>query len=190
MNFKPLAQLLEGKTYPTPSSSNQRAYADLIEEKAANQAQQMFSAEFKPAGSVRSPEDFLLQLDKNYLIDVKTRQLNTQFNMPNLISVDRLEKILSDSTRDLYYWLIDYEVGSSGECIIRHSEIRAVWSLPWEAVAIQNLGKGQLQIKDWSRMSVYLDDRASWLQDLRAVRKIFYLKQAEKFRRMAEKIKV
>lgn len=188
MDFTLLAQKLDGKIYPKPSSSNQRAYADLLEEQASNQAQQTFLTEFEPAASVRSPEDFMLKLDKSYLIDVKTRQLNTQFNMPNLISVDRLDRILSDPTKDLYYWMIDYEVDSTGQCVIQHSEIRAVWSLPWEAVAIQNLGKGQLQIKDWSQLTTYLNDRVSWLQDLRSARKIFYLKQADKFRRMAERI--
>lgn len=190
MNLEILSAQLIGTVLPCPSSSNQRAYADLLEEKSCAMAQIQYPNEYVPARSVRSPEDFALHTDRVTLVDVKTRQLGTDFNMPNLISVDRLEKILSDPDRDLYYWLIDYEVGSSGECIIRHSEIRAVWSLPWEAVAIQNLGKGQLQIKDWSRLSVYLDDRASWLQDLRSMRKIFYLKQAEKFQKMADKIRV
>lgn len=190
MDFSSLSQLLIGTTYSRPSSRNQRAYADLIEEQAANQAQLLYSDQFRSATSVRSPEDFVLQLDLRYLIDVKTRQLNTQFNMPNLISVDRLERILADPAQDLYYWMIDYEVDAAGDCIIRHSEIRAVWSLPWEALAIQNLGKGQLQIKNWDYMGKYLTDRASWAQDLRAARKTFYLKQADKFRRMAEKIKV
>ncbi len=190
MNFTSLSQLLDGQTLPCPSSKNQRAYADLIEEWANQTAQKKYPSEFVPASSVRSPEDFVLQLDKTYLIDVKTRQLNTQFNMPNLISVDRLDRILSDPAKDLYYWLIDYEVLDNGDCVIKHSEIRAVWSLPWEAVAIQNLGKGQLQIKDWSRLDTYLNDRASWLYDLHSMRKIFYLKQADKFRRMAQKLGV
>jgi hypothetical protein len=190
MDFTTLSQLLQNASLPKPSSGNQRAYADLIEEKAVEIAKAHCPSEFVPARSVRSPEDFTLKRDKTVLIDVKTRQLNTKFNMPNLISVDRLDRILSDATQDLYYWLIDYEVLADGSCVIRHSEIRAVWSLPWEAVAIQNLGKGQLQIKDWSRLDTYLNDRASWLYDLRSMRKIFYLKQADKFRRMAEKIKV
>ena len=190
MDFNKLAQNLNGTVLPKPSSRNQRAYADLIEETACALAAVEYFGNYVAARSVRSPEDFMLKLDKAYLVDVKTRQLNTQFNMPNLISVDRLDKILSDPTQDLYYWFIDYEVLDSGDCAIRHSEIRAVWTLPWQAVAIQNLGKGQLQIKDWSKLDIYLDDRSSWLQDLRTARKVFYLKQADKFRRMAEKIKV
>lgn len=188
MNFSHLSSALENCTYARPSSNNQRAYADLIEEQACSLAQSKYPDDFVAARTVRSPEDFKLKLDKDYLIDVKTRQLNTEFNMPNLISVDRLDKILSDPAQDLYYWMIDYEVLNNGDCAIRHSEIRSVWSMPWEAVAIQNLGKGQLQIKNWSKLTVYLDDRASWLQDLRMMRKIFYLKQADKFRKMADRI--
>lgn len=182
-----LAQTLQNVSYPKPSSSNQRAYADLLEEQACIQAKLMYPNEFRAARSVRSPEDFWVT---NNMVDVKTRQLGTDFNMPNLISVDRLEQILENPTQELYYWMIDYRVQPDGSCTIEHSEIRAVWTLPWEALAIQNLGKGQLQIKDWSKLDTYLDDRVSWLQDLRMARKVFYLKQADKFRRMADKIKV
>jgi hypothetical protein len=191
MDFNKLSTLLCNTVYPKPSSGNQRAYADLIEEKASALARTHYPNEFVPARTVRSPEDFVLDLDTTYLIDVKTRQLNTEFNMPNLISVDRLDRILSDQTKDLYYWLIDYSVNDQGECSISHSTIRAIWTMPWSALAIQNLGKGQLQIKDWTAMDQqYAGSRETWLGDLRIQRRQFYLKQAQKFQKMAEKIRV
>lgn len=190
MDFKSLEQTLDKKHIQKPSSGNQRAYADLIEEAACAEAKVKFRDAFRPSSSVRSPEDFMLISDKKLLVDVKTRQLNTAFNMPNLISVDRLDKILSDDKQELYYWFLDYEVLPDGSCDIAHSHIRPVWSLPWDALEIQNLGKGQLQIKDWSKINPELTDKTSWHQELGQRRKAFYLKQAEKFKKMAEKIRL
>jgi hypothetical protein len=190
MDFIKLARRLDGTTLTKPASGNQRAYADLLEEHACTQASLEHGSSYAKGRSVRSPEDFSLDLGTRYLIDVKTRRLNTQFNMPNLISVDRLDRILSDPTQDLWYWLIDYEVMPDGRCMVRYSEIRAVWSLPLDALAIQNLGKGQLQIKDWTKLGIHRSDRDGWLRDMRRMRKAFYLKQVDKFRKMAESISI
>ena len=186
MDTATLAKLLDGATLPKPSSGNQRTYADLLEERACTIAKNMYSQDYQPARSVRSPEDFWIG---NNLVDVKTRQLGTDFNMPNLISVDRLDKILRDPTLELYYWLIDYRVQSDGSCVVEHSEIRTVWSLPWDALAIQNLGKGQLQICKWEKVANHATDRAGWHAQLTEQRRQFYRKQIAKLQRILESIK-
>jgi hypothetical protein len=190
MDTKKLAQLLQGRTLPKPSSGNQRAYADQIEELACELARTEYPVQYQKARSVRSPEDFtIVDAGQTMYVDVKTRQLGTDFNMPNLISVDRLDKLLTTASTELYYWMIDYRVQEDGTCVIEHSELRTVWSLPWSALAIQNLGKGQLQIAKWSEMHNYATDRAKWHEHLRGERRRFYLKQASKFQRMADAIK-
>jgi hypothetical protein len=190
MNTTNLAQLLQGRTLSKPSSGNQRAYADLLEELACATAQAEYPTQYRKARSVRSPEDFtLVNGDCNNYFDVKTRQVGTDFNMPNLISVDRLDKMLEDPDTELHYWMIDYRVHEDGTCTVEHSEIRTVWSLPWPALAIQNLGKGQLQISNWSQLATHVNNRDAWHQFLKAERKRFYLKQASKFQRMADAIK-
>lgn len=191
MNTKHLADSLLGTTLPKPSSGNQRAYADMIEELACDLARTDYPAEYRKARSVRSPEDFTIQdgVNTNY-VDVKTRQLGTDFNMPNLISVDRLDKLLTTPNTELYYWMIDYRVEDNGTCTVVHSEIRTVWSLPWAALAIQNLGKGQLQIAKWAEVANYATDKDAWHKHLKGERKRFYLKQASKFQRMADAIKL
>ncbi len=186
--FDTLASKLNGTVLPKPSSLNQRAYADLIEETACVLAAAEYRDSYAPARSVRSPEDFTINTGCTHYIDVKTRQLGTDFNMPNLISVDRLDKILSDVDVELWYWMIDYEVDDRGQCVVRHSEIRTVWSLPWPALSIQNLGKGQLQISNWTVIDSASTDKSNWHQELRARRRAFYLKQAQKFQRMAQQI--
>jgi hypothetical protein len=104
--------------------------------------------------------------------------------------VDRLDKLLSEPDLELWYWMIDYEVDQQGQCVVRHSKIRTVWSLPWSALSIQNLGKGQLQISNWSLIDAPSMDRASWHQELRVRRRAFYLKQALKFQRLAQQIQL
>jgi hypothetical protein len=190
MDTKQLAQMLQGQVQPKPSSGNQRAYADMLEELACMLAQSEYPAEYKKARSVRSPEDFTLTdgVLTNY-IDVKTRQLGTDFNMPNLISVDRLDKLLATANTELYYWMIDYRVEDNGDCTVVHSEIRTVWSLPWSALAIQNLGKGQLQIAKWAEMGNYATDKTAWHAELTEQRKKFYRKQIAKLQRILDTIK-
>lgn len=191
MDKQKLAQLLQGTTQLKPSSSNQRAYADMIEETACALAAHEYVGFYSPARSVRSPEDFTVMDGSvtNY-VDVKTRQLGTDFNMPNLISVDRLEKLLSTPDTELYYWMIDYRVQADGSCVIEQSEIRSVWSLDWSALSIQNLGKGQLQISNWEHIRIPVYNKEAWHQELRVRRRAFYLKQALKFQKMADKIPV
>jgi len=186
MNTQTLAQCLQGACFAKPSSGNQRTYADLLEEQACILAQSQYPDLYKPARSVRSPEDFWIA---NNLIDVKTRQLGTDFNMPNLISVDRLDKILGHPEQELYYWLIDYRVNLDGSCAVEHSEIRTVWSMPWAALAIQNLGKGQLQICKWAELAVHATDKAAWHAQLKTQRQQFYCKQMAKLQRILDSIK-
>lgn len=186
MDTKILAQSLDQAQFGRPSSGNQRTYADLLEEQACVLARAQYPELYQPARSVRSPEDFWIGQN---LIDVKTRQLGTDFNMPNLISVDRLDKILSHPEQELYYWLIDYTVEADGSCVVRHSEIRTVWSLPWTALAIQNLGKGQLQICKWENVTNHATDKAAWHAQLKTQRQQFYRKQIAKLQRMLDSIK-
>ena len=184
-----LPKLLESAEIARPSSGNQRAYADLIEERACATAKMQFTNQFKKSRSVKSTEDFaLVENGRTIYIDVKTRQLNAELNMPNMISVDKLNKLLDDPNIELYYWMIDYSVQEDGTAQIKHTELRAVWDLPWAALAIQNLGLGQLQIADWSAMSQPGLDRDAWHAQLKLEMRAFYTRQAQKFLDLASKI--
>jgi hypothetical protein len=173
---------------PSPNSRNQRAYADVIEETACRLAASRFPDQYRAARSVKSTEDFALQHQhRNIYVDVKTRQLDTDLNMPNMISVDKLNRLLGDADTDLYYWMIDYRL-VAGAARIVHSELRAVWDLPWSALSIQNLGLGQLQISDWSRINDAGLERSRWHDVLRIEMREFYVRQSRKFLRLAESI--
>jgi hypothetical protein len=186
MDIKNLSTLLENASITAPSSGNQRVYADLIEEMACGIAQDQFAEHYRPARSVKSTEDFaLVQNGHTIYIDVKTRQLGTDLNMPNMISVDKLNKLLDDASVELYYWMIDYEVAADGSAVVKHTEMRAVWDLPWEALAIQNLGLGQLQISNWTAIDKPGLPRAVWHARLKSEMYAFYTRQAVKFQELA-----
>jgi len=188
-NFGDLAQQILTKNIPRPSSGNQRAYADVIEELGCDLAKRQWPSLYRAARSVRSPEDFTLVTNTSrVLVDIKTRQLNTEFNMPNLISVDRLQKLLDDSAMELWYWIIDYEVDQSGSAAVVHSELVPVWNLNWQCLSIGNLGLGQLQITNWNNLVQSTQTKAVWANQLRETRKEFYTNQATKFQKLAESI--
>ena len=189
MNIQTLPTLLESAEITCPSSGNQRVYADLLEESACAIAQDQFPEQYRKSRSVKSTEDFaLIENGRTIYIDVKTRQLGTDLNMPNMISVDKLNKLLDDVDTELYYWMIDYEVREDGSAQVTHTEIRAVWDLPWSALAIQNLGLGQLQIANWSAMSQPGLPRHDWHAQLKQEMRAFYTRQAQKFLNLASKI--
>ena len=191
MDIYKLPTLLESAEIIRPSSGNQRAYADMIEESACAIAQDQFVEQYRQSRSVKSTEDFaLIDGDHTIYIDVKTRQLGTDLNMPNMISVDKLNKLLADPQIDLYYWMIDYAVRPDGTAQVQHTEMRAVWDLPWAALSIQNLGLGQLQISDWNAMHLQGLPRNDWHNELQNRMKLFYTNQAQKFLDLAAKIKV
>lgn len=183
-------QKLLPATLPRPASNNQRAYADLIEEEACKLAKTAHPAEFREAQSVRSIDDFTIAHHGHwYRIDVKTRQLTADFNMPNLISVDRLNLLLDRPDHSLYYWFIDYSVDDNHMARIDHSWIRPVWDLPWSALSIQNLGLGQLQISDWSEFNQSSNlTRQQWHAELQLRMREFYVRQSKKFLRLAESV--
>lgn len=187
-DLKQLVLDFQHQLLPGPKSGNQRAYADLIEEAACLWAQDRFPDQYCKARSVKSTEDFALEHDnRNIYVDVKTRQLDTDLNMPNMISVDKLNRLLDDANTDLYYWMIDYRIVAGGAEIV-HSELRAVWDLPWEALSIQNLGLGQLQISNWENMNNPGMSRKLWHAQLRVEMKEFYVRQSRKFLDLAESV--
>jgi|LakMenEpi03Aug12_release.lakeMendotaPanAssembly.Ray.scaffolds.fasta_scaffold233468_4 hypothetical protein len=184
-----IAQQLLTKTVNRPSSGNQRAYADAIEELGCELAQQQWPSQYVPARSVRSPEDFMIvNGDHSTYVDIKTRQIGTDFNMPNLISVDRLQKLLDDTNCDLVYWIIDYSVDQQGNAPILTSHMVPVYHLNWQGLSIGNLGLGQLQITNWNNLVQPTQNRDEWTQRLRSVRRDFYTSQAQKFQRLAESL--
>jgi len=167
---------LLSKEFPHNVGAGQRAIADMIEDYCVEQI--VREGGVKPA-SVRTIEDVLYC---NALIDVKTKDINREFSMPNLVSIKRLKK----EQRPIFYWFIDYET-KYGVARVKKSDIREIWTIDWSVLAIQNLGLGQLQLtggNNYDTIPYYDGCRSSWFEELDKQAILFFEKQVRKFEKM------
>ena len=123
--------------YPNDDQLQQRGIADKIEQSCNAILKESFTNVVSPR-SRRSIEDISVN---DCYVDHKTTDVALDFKMPNLISIDRLKEL----NKPLLYNFIKYD---SNKKEIQDILILDVYELNWDHLAIQNLGKGQLQIKN------------------------------------------
>jgi len=121
--------------FPESKNLQQRGIADKIED-SCNEIITSNFENVSPPRSRRSIEDISIG---NAYVDHKTSDEALDFKMPNLISIDRLKKL----DRELIYNFVIY---NSDTKKIKDVFALNVYELNWDHLAIQNLGKGQLQI--------------------------------------------
>ena len=129
--------LLDNLKFPDDTQLQQRGIADKIEQ-SCNVILKEYFESVQPAKSRRSIEDVTVN---GCFIDHKTTDVARDFKMPNLISIDRLLKL----DKPLLYNFVKYD---SDKKKIVDIDVLSVYELNWEHLSIQNLGVGQLQIKD------------------------------------------
>jgi hypothetical protein len=118
--------------------------------------------------------------DRNYyVVDVKTHCRSTQFNMPNLISVERLTRFYEEPRNFFCILIVGYE---SVEDIWRFTEcvFVPVEHLDWSCLTIGALGWGQLQIANANRICVSPSTRHMWMLALCDALLHFYPREIEK----------
>ena len=148
----------------------QRGVADYIETLCCDKVNELSTTELivSEALSVRSIEDVEIKFnDNHYKIDIKTHDVNRDFSMPNLISIDRARKYLAVLTNHIIYIFIDYKIEEDIVTII-NAVVKHIENLDWSYLAIQNLGKGQLQIKSMTNGLFFNESvtRKEWLDRL------------------------
>ena len=129
--------LLDNLKFPDDTQLQQRGIADKIEQ-SCNVILKEYFESVQPAKSRRSIEDVTVN---GCFIDHKTTDVARDFKMPNLISIDRLVKL----DKPLLYNFVKYD---SDKKKIVDIDVLSVYELNWEHLSIQNLGVGQLQIKN------------------------------------------
>jgi hypothetical protein len=129
--------LSEKLTFPESSQLQQRGIADKLELQCNVILTESFPNAI-PATSRRSIED--ITINDSY-VDHKTSDVALKFKMPNLISIDRLSAL----NKPLIYNFVKY---NSIEKKIIDIIVLDVYELNWDHLSIQNLGVGQLQIKN------------------------------------------
>lgn len=171
---------------PYVHNLEQRGYADMIEKLVAEQAKTNCIKAFHPARSKRSIEDFSYRGSRTTWYDVKSFDVNSDFSMPNLISIDRLRKTLANPHEDIVYILVHYELDHGAKTVtIKNIEFRPIYEIHPNVLAIQNLGKGVLQVKNMHNvLETYSGGRDSWMQTISAMASDFYDNQIVKFQKL------
>ena len=115
-----------------------------------------------------------------YLIDVKTHNTSTQFNMPNLTSVHRLARFYEDDRNYFVILLIEYSVENE-HLTFTGAHFIPIEHLEWSCLTIGALGWGQIQIANSNIVDVNrLNTRVDWMLSLCDALDIFYPREIAK----------
>jgi hypothetical protein len=79
-----------------------------------------------------------------YVVDIKTHNLNTNFNMPNLTSVEQLARFYGDNKNYFVLLLVLYKIG--GEWLIFDKcSFAPLEYLDWSCLTLGALGWGKFK---------------------------------------------
>lgn len=148
----------------------QRGIADVLEKKCCDAIVNIQSKDMtvERAKTKRSMED--VQVWRKGVLakfDIKTHEIGTEFSMPNLVSVDKLKTFYDESPNNyLFYIFLDYTT-LDNVTTVKDIDVRLVEEIDWSNLAIQNLGIGQLQIKDNNKRLAFTNpSREYWMGQL------------------------
>ncbi len=121
----------------------------------------------KPASSKLIEDIDIKHQEQSYKIDVKSYDVNKTLTVPNLISIDKARKCLSNKNNHIIYIFVNYQIVEDAIKIVKIF-VKPIESLDWSYLDIQNIGKGQLQIKSLPNGIFFTDNvtRKEWLDKL------------------------
>jgi len=134
--------------------------------------------------NIRSFQDIeIVDNDKLYKIDINMHDIKKVISLPSLMSIKRAKDFLTDSNNYITYIFVDYYITTVGDdddsreiIKIKKISVQNIESLDWSYLSIQNLGKGQLQMKNISTELTFNNDitRKEWLAILKKKGSIYY----------------
>lgn len=167
-------------------NASPRAIGDTVQEVIGDILPDCFPAglidEFSSNFARRAMEDVaFIDTDGNYYaIDIKTHNLSTDFNMPNLISVERLARFYRDEKKYFVILLVEYTV-IEGHLTFINTHFIPIEHLEWSCLTIGALGWGQIQIANSNRIEVNRSNtRVDWMLSLCDTMDAFYPKEIKK----------
>jgi len=102
-----------------------------------------------------------------YYVDVKTHNVNTEFNMPNLSSIRRLYDLYRDPTKYLAILLVSYST-KSNQLEVDKVKFFPIEFLDWSCLNIGALGWGQIQIANSNNIVFTKDrNRETWMEEFK-----------------------
>lgn len=174
--------LLEKLTnFETIAGGEQRTYGDLLQSKAVDilfDSKNDLVTETKRAKSKRTMEDVtLISQKKLFYIDIKTHNLDSEFSMPNLTSINRIRKVFNSDKKELVYALVSY-VLENDMLIVKDVEVFFIWELDPTILTVGALGLGQLQIKDANNELIFTTiGKVNWYSEYVKLVQVYLQKQ-------------
>jgi len=153
-----------------------------------------------PAGSIknynsafarRAMADFAFfdQYDNYYIVDNKTHNEDTSFNMPNLTSVERLARFYEDDCNYFTLLLVSYK-NIDGKIHFTKCLFCPIEHLDWSCLTIGALGWGQIQIANSNHIVCNRSStRKTWMLSLCDRLDIFYPKEISKINERIKRFK-
>ena len=114
-----------------------------------------------------------------YLVDVKTYRTDSNFNMPNLTSVERLSSLYKSDTD--YFVILNVAYHMSGtKIMVTDTHFTPIEFLMWDCLTIGVLGWGQIQIANSNYVNIKQYSRKKWMLEFCDVMLSFYPKEIGK----------
>ncbi len=173
------------------TANSPRAVGDAIQDIVADRFKEILGgvcAEYSASFARRAMADLAFRdIDGlYYVVDVKTHRTNTQFNMPNLTSVERLTRFYEDDANYFAILMVNYEVQAT-TAVVSEVIFVPIEFLGWDCLTIGALGWGQIQIANSNRISILADNsRKQWMINLCDIMLEFYPREISK---IGERIK-
>jgi len=111
----------------------------------------------------------ILMDNNHYKVSVKLFDYTNNVLSSNLMSIDRVRKILQQETNHIIYVFVGYKFDGTNLYTIPNIYIKNIENINWRCLTIQNLGKGQLQMKNNSEPITFTEEtnRKEWLNELK-----------------------
>ena len=115
-----------------------------------------------------------------YSVDIITHNEEKKFSMPNITSVERLEKLYEDNKCIFVVLLVDYKP-SKQKNFISNVRLLPIEYFSWNCLTIGALGVGQLQIRKASTIVTHIkNSRKDWMREFAETLMLFYAKEISK----------
>jgi hypothetical protein len=181
---------LSGSTVKSP-----RAVGDAIQDILSANLQAILGTElcakYSSEFARRSMADLAFEDCQGFynVVDVKTHRLSTKFNMPNLISVERLARFYEDDKNYFVILMVSYDI-EGFRAVIEQVKFVPIEFLGWDCLTIGALGWGQIQIANSNIITINSKyPRKQWMIELCDTMLEFYPKEIGKIGTRIERFK-
>ena len=168
---------IERKCSPSSPRSVGDAVQEYLAESGLASVLSKYNIDVKAEFGRRAMEDMAFKDsdDNYYAVDVKTHNLDTDFNMPNLISVKRLATFYKNDDKNNFCVLIVAYKVDNGHIIFTGCHFKRIESFDWKCLTLGALGWGQIQISNANNL-IFTNptSRKSWMLAMCEKLNIFY----------------